>query len=293
MKNKMNSDQKQNVLAFGGGVDSTCLLAMHLNRNKAANILGISRDDLDKALPNFDAVVFSDTGAEFSKTYENIETARELCKEAGLHFEVVRKEGETITEWVTRLGIVPVMAGGPHVCSVKFKGDVMAAWAADEFGSSESVRWSIGIEFDEGHRVTRFKQKGKTDSIFPLVTLGITRDQAVAIIADCWPHEVVKSSCVFCPFMSEGEIENLTKCSAEFEIVKKVEARFEEASTVKHQAFIDGGRKLNKGGRAFKGQWRKNAYAEGARLFVRKINGRQLSVSEWAERVSDTDAVRA
>ena len=275
----------KNVLAFGGGIDSTALLAMHLNRNEAAKILGISRSQLDNELPDFDAVVFSDTGAEFNGTYTNIETARELCQKAGLHFEVVRKKGETITEWVTRLGIVPVMAGGPHVCSLKFKGEVMAAWAADEYGTEDSVRWTIGIEFDEGHRVTRFKQKGKTDSVFPLVNLEITRAKAAEIITALWPHEVVKSSCVFCPFMQEDEIKNLTKCAAEFEIAQKVEARFQEASAAKHQAFINGGRKLNKGGRAFKGQWRKDAYADGARLFARKINGRQLSVSEWAERV--------
>ena len=283
-KSKKNQARK-NVLAFGGGVDSTCLLAMHLRRDEAAAILGITRRKLDKALPDFDAVVFSDTGAEFAYTYANVETAKGLCAENALEFVTVRKEGESITEWVMRLGIVPVMAGGAHVCSVKFKGEVMAKWAADEFGSADLVTWAIGIEADEGHRVTRFKTKGKTDSIFPLVTLGIDREKAEKILAALWPTEVKKSSCVFCPFMSEGEIKNLASCSAEFEIAKKVEKNFEKTSAIKHQRWLDEGKPVNKAGRALRGMWRRNSYADGARLFVKKVNGKQLSIDEWTAKV--------
>lgn len=283
-----NHDEIEDVLAFGGGVDSTALLAMHLDRPRAAEILGITIEDLNRHLPKFSAVVFSDPGAEYQATYRNIETARQLCEDRDLRFEVVRREGENITEWVTRLGIVPVMPGGHHICSLKYKGEVMAKWAVEEFGGEEKVRWSIGIEFNEGHRVTRFEQskKSKASSSFPLVALKIDRAKCEQIISELWPHDVVKSSCVFCPFMQESEIKNLTKCGESFEIAKKVEARFEESSKEKHQAWLDAGKPLNKAGRAPRGMWRKDSFKEGARLFARKVDGKQLSLKEWDEKLN-------
>lgn len=295
MKNTKTNKTKtrKHVLAFGGGVDSTALLAMHLDRIGAASILGISVAELNKKLPKFEAVVFSDPGAEFQATYKNIETARELCDAAGLQFEVVRREGETITEWVTRLGIVPVMPGGAHVCSLKFKGEVMAKWAAEEYGNDDAVRWSVGIEFNEGARVARFKQKGNSDSVFPLVDLEIDRAKCGEIIAALWPHAVVKSSCVFCPFMQDWEIKNLTKCSAEFEIAKKVEDTFKKTSAVKHQKWLAAGKPTNKAGRALPGMWSKDAWANGARLFAKKVGGKMLSIREWAKLDDNNQPLRA
>ena len=78
------------ILAFGGGVDSSALLAMHLDRDKAAAYLEISREELDKILPPFHAVVFSDPGSEWPETYENIEYARQRCEDERVSFNVVR-----------------------------------------------------------------------------------------------------------------------------------------------------------------------------------------------------------
>ena len=57
------------LLAFGGGVDSTALLAMHLERDKAAKHLGMSRAKLDELFPPFEAAVFSDPGSEWPETF--------------------------------------------------------------------------------------------------------------------------------------------------------------------------------------------------------------------------------
>ena len=127
------------VLSFGGGVDSSAVLAYHLN----VHSLGI------------DQVVFADTGAESRATYDNVQRFKALCDQAGLPFAIVRKEGETITEWVTRLGIVPVMPGGSHVCSKKFKGDVIQKFIDAQY-PGEAITYLIGIEADEGHRTARF-----------------------------------------------------------------------------------------------------------------------------------------
>ena len=255
------------VLSFGGGVDSSAILAYHLFEENL----------------KIDHVVFADTGAESADTYRNVEFFRELCEHYDLPFTVVRKDGETLTEWVTRLGIVPVMAGGSHVCSKKFKGDVIQKWVRDAY-PDEQITFLIGIEKNEGHRTARFtKPASDTNEYeYPLVDMGWDRAACVAYL-DTREIEVGKSSCVYCPFMSEEEISEMRFDPEAWQTIKLVEQRFAEESSKKHQAWIDAGKPLNKGGRCNAGHWRKDPWAEGQRLFVRKKNGRQLSVDEWEQ----------
>jgi len=278
------------ILSFGGGVDSSAILIHHL----MVSDLGI------------DQVVFADTGAESQATYDNVEFFAELCADAGLPFKVIWKDGETITEWVTRLGIVPVMAGGSHVCSKKYKGDVIAAWVADSF-PAEKITYLIGIEANEGKRTAAFT-KPKIDNAeyeYPLQDLGMTRQDCLDLLAE---HgvEVAKSSCVFCPFMSHDEIRAIRNDPEAWETIKLVERRFSEESPRKHQAWLDAGQpfmwtkkevKTDEstgaeftpiGMRAPKGMWRKDAWGNGTRLFIRKHDGKQLSVGEW-ERLIDSE----
>lgn len=287
-------------LAFGGGYDSTCILWIHLNRDMAAILLGVSREELDAAFPPIEFVVFSDPGAEFKATYANIEVARQMCQDAGLRFEVVRKKGETIFEENVRRGTLPVMAGAHHTCSAKFKIKVMDEWAAEQF-PGDHVSWVVGIEADEKHRVTRFQASKDNDSIFPLVTLGINRAVLQDMVDAFWPSQVHKSSCVFCPFMSEGEIEDMILNNPEeWSMAKALEKSFSEASAGKHQAWLDAGKPLvgTKRPRAPKGMWSKDSWAAGQRLFAKKVKingekGRQLSVEEWEQRVLDSQEVAA
>ena len=265
----------KHVLAFGGGRDSTALLALHLNREKFSYL------QLDKHLPAFDAVVFSDTGAEFPETYENIEEARRQCEAVDLPFHVVRKDGETITEWVLRVGIIPLMPGGRHVCSLKFKGEVMAKWAKANI--KDTVQWIIGIEADEGRRAKRFQAApGAVEPLYPLMAMGIKRDDLSVILEKAWPIEVRKSSCFFCPFMQREEIEEVRDDYPKlWQVTKKIEATFQATSPRKHQAWLDAGKPLNKAGRALKGMWRLDSWAEGARLFVSRVDGKSISCEEW------------
>lgn len=271
------------ILSFGGGVDSSAILAYHLF-------------SVDLSI---DHVVFADTGAESKATYANVERFRSLCADAGLPFTVVSKDGETITEWVTRLGIVPVMAGGSHVCSKKYKGDVIQAWVGENF-PAQKITYLIGIEANEGKRTAAFTPpKGDTATYeYPLQEMGMTRQDCLDLL-DVEGFEVAKSSCVFCPFMSHGEISELRKDPEAWDTIKLVERRFSEESPRKHQAWLDAGKPFAWtkrevktdpktgaeftpiGMRAPKGMWRRDAWAEGTRLFIRKLDGKQLSIAEW------------
>ena len=269
------------VLSFGGGVDSTALVAIDQDRDRAAALLEISRAELDEKFPHPDHYVFSDTGAESAATYRNIARVQDRLRG---RLNIVRKDGENIEEWCNRLGIVPVMPGGSHVCSLKYKGEVMAKWAARQ--QLEPV-WIIGIEANEERRAKRFSAP-KNDTagyLYPLMALGLTRARCEWILDALGWHPVEKSSCVFCPFKSEEELREMYHSDrAAWERCATLEARFQQASREKHQAWIDAGAPLNAGGRAPRGMWRKDSYAEGARLFAKRIDGRALSVAEWAAR---------
>lgn len=270
---------RSTILSFGGGLDSTTLIAIDRNRDRVAKLLRIDRQRIDDVFPAVDHIVFSDTGAEHRWTYEHIAQIDGVT--------TVQKDGESIADWCERLGIVPLMPGASHICSLKFKGEVMAKWAREQ--GITAPTWIIGIEADEGARVKRF-QKAPDDAatyLYPLVELGLTRDRCeLLLIALGWavPN---KSSCTFCPFKSEEELRDMFENDPEaWAQCERIEAAFEAASAAKHQAWIDAGQPLSNGKRprAPKGMWRKNSWAEGARLFAKKIDGRQLSMAEWAER---------
>lgn len=273
---------KATLLSYGGGKDSTTMIAMDLNRDATALYLGITRECLDEALPSFDFAIFSDPGAEFEVTYKTIDKVKSVL---GDRLVITQKEGETISEWCHRLGIVPVMPGGSHVCSKKFKGDVLAAWAKKQ--NIDEPIWLIGIEANEGRRAKRFTPpKGdNAEYRYPLIDLGLTREDLDGLLNHLGWEAVHKSSCVFCPYMAEWEIKEMYfNHPDDWKKVVEIEDRFCEMSAIKHQAWLDAGKPLNKGGRAPRGMWRQNSWSDGARIFARTVNGKRLSVREWEER---------
>ncbi len=267
------------VLSFGGGLDSSTLIAIDLNRDKAADILGITRSDLDAKFPSPDLVVFADTGAESDSTYATVDRFAALL---GDRFIKVARNGETITEWCLRLGIVPVVKGGGHRCSIKFKGAVIQA-ALQDLGP---INFQIGLEADELGRAKRFsKPTGDlNDYSYPLIELGLSRHDCEVLIEQLGFDQVQKSACVFCPFASITEIrDRYLNDPAGWDICVEVEETYQATSPIKHQKWIDGGKRLTKGGKAFHGEWRVDSWGEGNRLFAKTIQGRQLSTAEWAD----------
>jgi len=277
-------------LSFGGGVDSSTILAMALNRPLAAELLGITLEALDAALPHFDEVVFADTGAESEATMRNVARFQAAATAAGMDFQIVKKQptkrapDTTITEWLLRLGSVPVMGGGKHICSKKWKGEAIEK----AIGARNFI---IGIEANEGRRLVFDAPKGGSTFCHPLVDLGITRERCLELLPALGFDGVEKSSCVFCPFKSEDELRDMwLRDRAAWDLCERVEANFREASSRKHQAWIDAGKPTDSAGRALAGMWRLDSWKEGRRLFVKRIDGRQLSMQEWAKRFENEGA---
>jgi len=306
-----------NLLAFGGGVDSSALLAMHLERDKAAAYLGISRIQLDEAFPPFAAAVFSDPGSEWPETYENIEYAKKRCAEKGVELAVVRhhynryfhnvtgdalrrkewlllpeseredyekrKEPYTIFEWLRDSRAFPLMPGGGHVCSMRFKGEVMQKWADETFGTHETCtkNWYLGIEAEEEGRSDRFTaNRKKSDSKgkkilgheyhYPLMALKMNRVDLLDILSHLgWDYrgdgtQVQKSSCMWCPFSKEWEVDRLIEAEGGFSkgLIEALTIEQGFYKQDKHALWHEAGKPLNKGGGCFAGHHRQ-PYATG------------------------------
>jgi len=285
----------KHIIAFGGGVDSSALLAINLKRDEAAQLMGIDRATLDAAFPQVDAVMFSDTGAEREATYENVSKFEQACTAAGVAFHRVRNEKQTLVEFLMRTGTVPLMPGGSHLCSLKFKTEVMHKQAEQLFPNA-LINWSIGIEANEDRRANKSftdRSNGTHVSIYPLRNLALDRKACIDIIAKLGFGVVVKSACVFCPFMQVEEIADVIKHEPRsWALVKQIESNFQATSPRKHQAWLDAGMPTNKAGKAPKGMWRKDSFAAGARLFAKKVDGKQLSAQEWEASLTKTEIVK-
>jgi len=289
-----------NILSFGGGVDSTALLAMHLCRDEAAEILGIERAELDRHLPRFAWVVFSDPGSEYPATYDNIAYAQSICEKVGQNFQIVTYQQQfyrhnetnekikpwmyrdlpleermayrethermTIYEWLTEekqdgsRGSLPMLPGTAHQCSDRFKGGVQRKWADAKFPAGLLKVWSLGIEANESRRHKRFTMnKGEErfenhEFLYPLVDLDMTREDCQRMLeALGWDYKgdgspVEKSSCMWCPWLDEWEVERLVNTGgAGLEEAIEIERLFYEND--KHERWHELGEPMTGGGK--------------------------------------------
>ena len=95
-------------------------------------------------------------------------------------------------------------------------------------------------------------------------------------------------------FVEYEEIKNLYDNYPElWDRAKQIETNFKATSKIKNQRWIDNGRKLNKAGRANKGEWRENSWEKGARLYAKTVNGKQLSVEEWEVKFNQAEILAA
>ena len=286
------------AMANGLGVDSTAMMAVMLYPAEAAALLDKTEAEVTAAIGKVDVVVTADTGGEFPDFYENAATTRKTLAAAAIPYVTVRKDGgafgaETLPDMMMRLGSVPLTPGSSHTCSIKYKTTPMRKWATKTY-PGETITWLIGIEANETHR-KRFKSDDTEThfSKYPLIELDLTRADCEMLVRHFWPIPVRKSSCYFCPFMSEPEIKEMIADYPDlWAKAKAMEANYKATSPVKHKAWIDAGKPLTKGKkkRAPAGMWREDSWAKGGRLFAKAIDGKRLTVEEWEARFAEEPA---
>lgn len=189
--------------AYGGGVQSNAILVL-----TATGVL------------QHDVFLFANVGddSEDPLTLMYVrDVAIPYAKEHGLDIEILDrvfvsgpKAGQRITLWEQihdpslKSPFIPARypngKPGPRRCTEHFKIRVLDRWLrAHGASKKDPCQVSIGISTDEFERAKTYDFGFKTN-VYPLLDMGISRDDCKQIIADAGLPEPPPSSCYFCPF---------------------------------------------------------------------------------------------
>jgi 3'-phosphoadenosine 5'-phosphosulfate sulfotransferase (PAPS reductase)/FAD synthetase len=224
------------VLSFGGGVQSTALLLLHIQ--------GVVR---------FDAFVFANVGDD-SENPDTIQYMDDyiypLIHKHKVPFHIVTKtrygKPDTVYQSAVRDNRsipLPVRlssgAFGNRTCTADFKIKPVDDFIRREYAGMD-VDISIGFSTDEGRRISKkplgFKSgHGKRKYgfnkrfVFPLAELKLSRHDCHKIIKDAGLPTAPSSACWFCPFKSRAKWLELKKSRpALFEKAIDMENRINE-----------------------------------------------------------------
>ncbi|MFE7809294.1 phosphoadenosine phosphosulfate reductase [Streptomyces sp. NPDC057430] len=193
------------VISYGGGVQSTALLAL------AA-----------KGVIDFPTFLFSNVGedSENPGTLRYIrDIASPFAQQHGISLEItekIRRDGQVDTLWRrlhrpdTRSIPIPVRmangAPGRRNCTADFKIKVISKWLkAHGATADEPATVGIGISVDEIHRANRRRAEPNQRVTYPLLDLGLRREDCIRLIKEVGLPTPPKSSCFFCPFHTVDE----------------------------------------------------------------------------------------
>lgn len=182
------------VASFGGGVNSTAMLLGMLERGEARP----------------DCVLFADTGGEKEGTYIHVSKMSSWLGEHNWpEITIVREARFTLEDECLAANSIPSIAFGFRSCSDKFKIRPQERYLKAQ-GILEHVKL-IGFDAAEAHRV----KVQRPNNRYPLIEWGWGREECVASIQRNGLQVPPKSSCFFCPEMSEQEILDLGETDPE------------------------------------------------------------------------------
>jgi len=196
------------ILSFGAGVNSTAIIALGLL----------------KEIPMPDYIVFSDTGAEWPHTYKYMD----YLEKQGI--KIIYMEGGTknmtLIEWCQMKNFIPSRMN--RWCT-----DYWKITPIHKFYKSfnEDCKMMIGIDAGEAHRARSVRHKGR---IFPLIDLGITRNECKKIIKKAGLGIPQKSGCYICPNQKKRQWIELKKYYPE---LWKIAVDLEKGSKFKYENF--------------------------------------------------------
>lgn len=189
-----------NVVAYGGGTDSTAMLIECVNR-------GIK----------IDLILFADTGGEKPHTYEYVKLFSNWLVENNYPEIIIVKKagnGETLEENCLRCNMLPSIAYGFKSCSLKYKVQPQDKFCNNyneckkTWEKGEKVKKFIGYDADEDRRAN-IKEDEKYNYFYPLIEWEIDRGMCLDIIESAGLPLPGKSACFFCPSSKPHEIRAL------------------------------------------------------------------------------------
>ncbi|PRX97908.1 phosphoadenosine phosphosulfate reductase [Allonocardiopsis opalescens] len=192
------------VISYGGGVQSTALLVLAAQRKI-----------------DFPVFLFANVGddSEHPATLHHVrDIAARYANRNGIDLHEIqrlRRDGSTETLWerLHRPGVrsipIPIRmangAPGRRSCTSDFKIKVVGRWLREHGATADRPAIvGIGISVDEIHRANKRRGEPYERIEYPLLDLGLRRDDCVRIITEAGLPVPPKSACFFCPFHTLG-----------------------------------------------------------------------------------------
>ena len=175
------------IISYGGGVQTAALLVL------------TAQGKIDDPATH---AVFSDTGSEFDATYKHIELMQRVFP-----IQIVRSELGPLHEYVMSGKVVIPMFGNRggmtyRRCTDRWKIRIVRKWLREQGAKSAVVQ--IGISIDESHRMKDSPLKW-VQNRYPLVDLGLSRQDCINIIGDAGLPIPPRSACWMCAFRKHSE----------------------------------------------------------------------------------------
>lgn len=183
------------TLSYGGGVQSTALLVL------------AARGEVP-----VDVAIHANVGddSEDPRTIAYLRDVIAPWADGKIDLRVRSKKGETLKEKLLRpeLKGVPIpirrSEGGPpapRACTADFKIGVVRKEARAMGGAERGHLVHVGISTDEAQRAGRRTTDAKWERLeYPLLDLGLSRNDCINIVTDEGLPEPPPSACWFCPF---------------------------------------------------------------------------------------------
>ena len=180
------------IISLGGGIQSTVLCLMAF-----------------AGLIKCDAIVFADTGSEMPHTYATIQQLSAMAADAGIPFFIVSNHGKKLHEEYMKNETLPMV--GISSCTINFKISPIRRWLRANQDESGEKPWStvlLGITTDEANRV-RKSDLLWVENEFPLVDMGMSRQDCIKYLEDFPELSVKKSGCFMCMYQPAKSWVNL------------------------------------------------------------------------------------
>lgn len=216
--------REYHILSLGAGVQSTCLYL--LAREVDARF-------------RFDIAIFADTGEEPAAVYRHLDYLRSLGQPE-IWVRSAGSLGDNLIHGVNATGqrfvSIPAFTRGPEgkvgmvrrQCTKEFKiavvdrtirRELLGLKPRQRIPKDVLIHQYFGISTDEAARAERARKRFQgvrhTVPVYPLIEMGWSRKDCLEYLRDRLPHEVPKSSCVFCPYRTNQSWLHLKQTDAE------------------------------------------------------------------------------
>jgi 3'-phosphoadenosine 5'-phosphosulfate sulfotransferase (PAPS reductase)/FAD synthetase len=188
------------VVAFGGGVQSTALLVLAAAGRidfRTFLFANVGPDSEDPATLDYLGRVSEPYAAAHGITLHELHRTRRDGSTETLYGRLTRPGSRSLPIPVRMSNGAP----GTRSCTADFKIRVLNRWLRQHGATPEHpATVAVGISLDEFDRASNRRQEPNERVVYPLLDLRLSRSNCQRIITDAGLPVPPKSACWFCPF---------------------------------------------------------------------------------------------